>query len=347
MEGPVNEVPGDDEVPGDNEVPREDEVPGDNEVPREDEVPGDNEVPREDEVPGDNEVPREDEVPGDNEVPGDDEVPQQGILSWNIWGGTADARNRLVPDVVENLDPVVLLLQETKTNRLVTLIKGAGTENGRRYKEVEAGDKKESQVLYDANIYTPINNRERLFPQDGGGEISLMQVFTESTNHEFGEEEIVQLGGGGREERARDIINDRVSIVGLKRPPRQGRRPRDFIQPPTVIFMSFHNINSVNSARVALGFIRMVTTIGDMTGCVVVAGADLNHHIEPLPPTIPGYNPTQRRHQEDVIDYFITAPPYQPRVRAFDMDEVILDDDENLDIHAFHDPLVCESPPNF
>ena len=281
------------------------------------------------------------------------------VLSWNIWGsterGVSGHRNDLVPAVVERIDPDVLLLQETKTNRLVTLIKGAGTENGRRYKEVEAGDKEESRVLYDANIYTPINNRERLFPQDGGGKISLMQVFTRSTNREFREEEIVQLGGRGgvRRERARDIINDRVSIVGLKRPPRRGRRP----QPPTVIFMSFHNINSVNSARVALGFIRMVTTIGDMTGCVVVAGADLNHHIEHLPDTIPDYVPTPRRLQDNVMDYFIIVPHdlYEPRVRACNMDRVIrglLHNDENLDIHVFnravdHDPLVCEPPPNF
>ena len=40
----------------------------------------------------------DDEVPGDKEVPREDEVPQRGILSWNISGGMANPRNRLVPD---------------------------------------------------------------------------------------------------------------------------------------------------------------------------------------------------------------------------------------------------------
>ena len=271
------------------------------------------------------------------------------MLSWNILGKTtkkmAGHRNRLVPDVVERINPDVLLLQETSTMTLVNSIRA----HERDYSKVtEENHNQESQVLYDKRIYKAINNREELFHQDRGDTISLMQVFTESTNLEFREER-VQLGGRGRgerargerarEERARDIINARVSIVGLK-------RRQDIIPNPIVIFMSFHNINSNDSARVAQGFINMVTTISDMTRCVVVAGADLNHYLEPpLPPTVPQYEKTQWRRNR-VIDYFIISyGDYGILVHAHDINEVIEENrqpnQEKNHTAIPHDPLVC------
>ena len=72
------------------------------------------------------------------------------VLSWNINGpGLAKHRNRLVPAVVKKVNPDVLLLQETKTDKLILMI---NEENSYKYKSVEARKKDESRVLYDSSI---------------------------------------------------------------------------------------------------------------------------------------------------------------------------------------------------
>ena len=87
-------------------------------------------------------------------------------LSWNIMGesieGRAEARNVLVPIVVGDVNPDVVLLQETKTDLLVKYIASKCSLNrrSRSYKEVNAGDPTEARVLYDSKVFEIQHARE-------------------------------------------------------------------------------------------------------------------------------------------------------------------------------------------
>ena len=284
------------------------------------------------------------------------------VLSWNIHGaGEARARNRLVPAVVRATEPDVLLLQETKTDTLVRSLRPPG----RRYVEVRAGEKAESRVLYDDNTYAAVSNDEKLFPGEGGGAKSLSDVLELSIERVFPEREERELRRG-RAGGMRELFKKRISIVGLKR-----RGPPES---PTVVFVSFHNVNTSQGAavrnRAANGFCEMVRIVGELTGCVVVAGADLNLHMAtPTPtPTILPYTPTLRRSGVRKIDYFLLSSPpdrvTQSHVTALDFTEAR--DDTSNPLHEAvrellrptlsgksytivdygrsvdHDPLVCE-----
>ena len=95
----------------------------------------------------------------------------------------------------------------------------------------------------------------------------------------------------------------------------------------------------------------MVANIGELTGCEVVAGADLNHEIEDPGYDVLPYELTLRRTRK--IDYFIlsTPPndiPVEAKVTAYDIEAQY----NNFDpLPTFrptcratldHDPLVCE-----
>ena len=81
-----------------------------------------------------------------------------------------------------------------------------------------------------------------------------------------------------------------------------------------MIFMSFHNVyNSKGAdvrARAIEGICQLVTELHNLTGCVVLTGADFNQQlIHPYPyPNILDYTPTARRLQHGQIDYFILEP---------------------------------------
>ena len=281
-------------------------------------------------------------------------------LSWNINGeGMAELRNRLVPAVVRKISPAIVLLQETTTDKLVNSIKATGGS----YEEVRAGDRTESRVLYDEEIYEAISNDQKLFPGEGGGAISLTEVFELSIERVFpeGEERELRSGKAGG---MREIFKERISIVGLKR--------RGLPESPTVVFVSFHNVYTSQGAagrnRAANGFCEMVRIIGELTGCVVVAGADLNLHMATPTPTILPYTPTLRRSGVRKIDYFLLSSPpdrvTQSPVTAWDF--VGAQDDDSNPLHGVmrdllrptesgtsytiddygraldHDPLVCE-----
>ena len=223
------------------------------------------------------------------------------VLSWNINGeGMAELRNRLVPAVVRKISPAIVLLQETTTDKLVKSIEAAG----RSYVEVRAGDKTESRVLYDGKKYEAISNDQKLFPGEEGGAISLTAVFKLSIERVFPEGEERELRSG-RAEGMKELFKKRISIVGLKR--------KDY---PDFVFMSYHNVNTRQGKDVrekaAKSFCRIVSIIRKMTGCIVVAGADLNYQIDKSDAhpgcKIPAYDPTPRRQTKKIIDYFIIAP---------------------------------------
>ena len=225
------------------------------------------------------------------------------VMSWNINGrGPAQDRNRLVPLVVREVGPDVLLLQETETDALVTGIRSQARGAGRGYEEVSAGNTKEARVLYDSKLYEAIPLREaRIFPgRRDRGRLSLAEVLEQSMPQEEQRELRGRAAGGMRQ-----LFRRRIAIVGLK------RREHELVPGRVMIFMSFHNVNTSQGGEVrekgARGFCQIVQTVRELTGSVVIAGADLNQQMRSDTPTIPQYKPTSRRSR--IIDYFILASP--------------------------------------
>ena len=74
------------------------------------------------------------------------------VASWNIEGpGRAGPRNDLVPLVVDDIKPDVLLLQEATTDKLIKLIKEQCQD--RSYLSEVAGDEKQARILYGSDIF--------------------------------------------------------------------------------------------------------------------------------------------------------------------------------------------------
>ena len=238
-------------------------------------------------------------------------IPQEGkrpqlkikVMSWNINGsgerGFAEKRKWLVPAVIGEMDSEVLLLQETTTN---VLVKNIISKAGRTYNEVRAGDKKEARVLYDSNLYEAISPYDRVFPRKRGrGNISLAEALEQSIPEE--EQRELWAGAAGW---MRELFRRRIAIVGLK------RKDHELVSKRVTIFMSFHNLyNSRRSKmrkRAANRFCQIVQSMRELTGTVVIAGADLNQQMRSDSPRIPQYKPTWRRRSR-VIDYFILDSP--------------------------------------
>ena len=226
------------------------------------------------------------------------------VLSWNINGrGSAQDRNRLVPLVIKEIRPDVLLLQETKTDALVSSIRSQAREVGRDYEQISAGDTTEARVLYDSRLYEAISPRDdRVFPGRGGrGRISLAEALERSIPEEEHRELRGRAAGGMRQ-----LYRRRIAIVGLK------RREHELVPNRVTIFMSFHNVNTSQGGetreRAARGFCQIVQSVRELTGTVVIAGADLNQQMRSDTPSIPRYKPTLRRSTR-IIDYFILASP--------------------------------------
>lgn len=206
------------------------------------------------------------------------------ILSWNIHGKSrskAGPRNLLVPRVVNKVTPDVLLLQETRTKKLVEDIMWQ-CQQSRKYKIYEPGnptDKKEARVVYDSDIFKPTNEQVNLdtlvtnvYPSGGNRPIPLNEVKT--------------------------IFKKRVAVVRL----------RHKATGQVFIFMSFHNkYKTTDDKRKFLARMLCRCMSAKMTpdDTLVVAGADFNtkgfKHDKAYVPT---YDPTKRR-QDEKIDYFV------------------------------------------
>ena len=133
--------------------------------------------------------------------------------------------------------------------------------------------------------------------------ISLHEAFEHSLEKLFPEQQGRELRGG-RVNPMKTICRERISIIGLKHKH----------QKRVIIFMSFHNVNTSHGREVrdtmASKFCELVATMRDLTGSVVVAGADLNcTNINNRVAVIPSYDTTLRRKRKDKIDYFILASP--------------------------------------
>ena len=235
------------------------------------------------------------------------------VLSWNINGdnsaGFSTIRSDVVTGVVLKTSPDVILLQEiqprntpAKINRFTTMY------SNKYYKEAvgEGNKAPESQVLYDSSQYAQIGDTKKLFPIDSDvAKKSLTDLLDQAKDEVFSETSD-KLRQGAFED-LKKVFDERISIVGLrmKVPKQEG---------PLMIFLSFHNVYKSKGADVRArgieGFCKLVTKLHNLTGCVVLAGADFNQQlIKPYPyPTILDYTPTPRRLKSGQIDYFILEP---------------------------------------
>lgn len=221
------------------------------------------------------------------------------VLSWNICGrSVSEDRNRLVPAVVHKIYPDIMLLQETKTTKLINFIKKGLRNYVAKY---TTNNRREAQILYDSDKYECINLnwQDRVLTSEEILEMSINEV--EAQPH---------MG----------FFQRRVAIVIL--------RMINVENSPPVIFMSFHNARQgIQRDNAMTAFINMVTWIKNIIGCVVVAGADFNtappdNAQQPDGTQILEYTPTQRR-QTRKIDYFILGTPnnidIESRVIAWDI----------------------------
>ena len=226
------------------------------------------------------------------------------VLCWNIHGATdagkTKIRNCLVPAVVKLVHPDILLLQQT-SDVIVEHCKKI-----KNYREKRTGPKQiiDSLVLYDADKCEVIQNTEKIFPENQ----SLEEVVTQSLTSSI--EEIVpnEHETVHRQELKR-IIRSRICYVGLT----MQHIPTN----PMMIFIAFHNIykpeKGCKARETARIFCKLVSEIHRRSGCVVVAGADLNHQPSTrfrskLGATLIPYEVTDRRSEKTTKDYVIVAP---------------------------------------
>ena len=166
-----------------------------------------------------------------------------------------------------------------------------------------SGKVTESQVLYDSSKYAQISDEEKLFPLNGKHKKSLSVILDRAKEKVFSAKSD-KLRDEAFEE-LQKVFDERISIVAL--------RMKDCSETTIMIFLSFHNVLKVREnigadvrARAIEGFCQLVTKLHNLTGCVVLAGADLNQQlIEPIPYPILDYMPTPRRLRSGQIDYFI------------------------------------------
>ena len=91
------------------------------------------------------------------------------VLLWNIHGETSKGytsfHQEVVTLVVNEIDPDVLLLQETSNRRLVSSIVRLRSDT-RKYEAVSTIDVRETRIIYDTNKYNLVPSDKKIFPQD-------------------------------------------------------------------------------------------------------------------------------------------------------------------------------------
>ena len=228
----------------------------------------------------------------------------------------AACRNRLVPDIIAAIKPDVILLQETRTDKLIDEI--IRRLCPKTYEQVCASDTKESRILYNSVMYFNIS-QEKIFRFNDCTSYDALDYCINST---FPQEIYMQY---------HEIFHRRLSCVCL-------RRKWDPVSVPerAIIFMSFHNVyNSIGaSTRIEAGegFCKIVDQLQKMTGATVIAGADLNFDcsLRVVSPIILPYQPTLRRIKRK-FDFILMAPPtYRGKVEALDFVEAESDDSNPL-----------------
>ena len=257
------------------------------------------------------------------------------------------ARNQLVPEVVKDVNPDILLLQETKTQKIVDEISRI---NQRVYykecKPLEDSRLKETRILYNSDKFEEQKCDTNLLQN------AIQELKEEETQYEVKLRE--KEDGEPRRAGVGRVVIERTSWVCLKRKDTPNAKP--------IIFMSFHNYNNKDSNKGATVFCKAVAVMKRLTTFDVVAGGDFNCNIEKLPGmgviNIPGYAESERRKKRKgrgkaKIDFFVTEPKFRVKVNARDFTAPgdiarklarkagCTYTVEHYDNSVDHDPLIC------
>lgn len=254
------------------------------------------------------------------------------VLSWNIMGksrsGLAHARNVLVPKIVGDVNPDVVLLQEIGSTKIVNYIASTCSFMwGRLYKYVSTDKQngtyvKAAGVLYDSHKFMVVPQQEQ--------------------------KDRMNLDPFIPQEQANDAVKkdyeERVVAIQLEHKDTKKQ---------IILIMSFHNKNDESSAQLSKMFCQIVSKIAGSKQEMVVAGADLNWKPDKEDSSvkktfIPDYEATDRRLSLDEIDHFILAQHQVNAVKALNIIpptsphcEMAYKRKEYHDA-LNHDPLVCE-----
>ena len=238
-------------------------------------------------------------------------------LSWNIGGNSkckAFPRNLLVHHVVREINPDVILLQESTDMIINDHIIPWCKNNNRTYHCVHADSKREARVLYDLRVFEPC-------PRETLGKVDLVSLVAkvvppmpELESEQGLEPETEAETEANLDNQYQDLTRiqteqtmfaERVAAIRLKHK----------ATGEVIVFLSFHNKYKSNKvqemAEKFCSIVRMAALEQEKT--LVVAGADLNcKNFSCGGVYIPNYIPTERR-QERMIDYFVSACPVNVR----------------------------------
>ena len=223
------------------------------------------------------------------------------VLLWNINGGEAGPRNLVVPKVVKEVNPDVILLQE-----IITKVRVEPIIQSDKYGQVFAKDDKESWILFRKEKFTCVSD----FCNPPMSLNSVLETCIDKIIPEEGTAKVRH----GEDTGWRRAFKNRISIVGLTS---EGYND--------IVFLSFHNVNSGKDAGKTSSeqFCQIVSTISKQTGCIVIAGADLNYELafgECHGCIVLKYEARRKCHgcivlkyearRKKVIDHFIVAPQF-------------------------------------
>ena len=253
---------------------------------------------------------------------------KMSVLLWNINGlGEAETRNVLVPNVVEEVNPDVLLLQEIMSE---TRVKPLTKPQNAKYEQCfETSTKKESRILFNKEKWECVSE-----VQIENSQITLRDALKKSIDEVVPQTTTTR---SGEPTGWRKTYRDRITIVGLTR---QGHK--------TTVFLSFHNaytgLEDSERKKSCEDFCKIVYEISQRSNCVVIAGADLNYEMPPGDcngATVIDYDATKRRTKK--IDHFIVvAPQSKFEVKALSFintgsDDQLHDSMEKLRKQSNHD----------
>ena len=196
----------------------------------------------------------------------------------------------MVPKVVEEVNPDVILLQE-----IISKVRVEPITQGDKYGQVFAENDKESWILFRKEKFTRVSDF-------CNPPMSLDSVLKTCIDTIIPEEDMAKVRHG-EDMGLQRAFRRRISIVGLTR---KGYND--------IVFLSFHNSNSGkdDGEKSSERFCEIVSKISKLTGRIVIAGADLNYKLafgNCNGSTVLEYVATERRRGK-VIDHFIVGPQH-------------------------------------
>lgn len=224
------------------------------------------------------------------------------VLSWNINGstnkGNADTRRRMIPSVVKDINPDVMLLQETKHEIIPYIFKY--TDSRRLYMLERAEDAEQAQVLYDEKKF------EKVYPST----VKLYEILKKM----FPDEDTMELRN--KKVTVRSVISKRICIAHL----------RHKLTKCEFIFVSYHNIRKGGGPGAvrekASQVCQIIAKIHESSKCCVVAGVDFNcSDFIPTGVRVLPYDATPRRKGKVRVDFIVLDKewPMNYSMRAVDL----------------------------